>query len=207
MNFLPDDQTLSHWLVKYGSLSLFILLTLGIIAFPVPEESLMVLSGILIRHKKMKLIPTFLATFGGSICGITCSYLIGKTAGSLFLKKYGAWAGINEKKIERAHLWFLRWGKWALLIGYFIPGIRHLSGFSAGLSRLEYRKFALFAYTGALLWVSTFLLMGYFFGDYFLDFLQIIEVDIDSLILLALLLLFIFYFWRHRHKKNKSEDF
>ena len=54
-------------------------------------------------------------------------------------------------------------GKWALIIGYFIPGVRHLTGYVAGGLRLPWRYFALFAYSGALLWVSLFIGAGYVF--------------------------------------------
>ncbi len=49
--------------------------------------------------------------------------------------------------------------------GYFIPGVRHLTAYAAGMSDLEAPQFALFAYTGAVLWVSAFLSLGYFLGD------------------------------------------
>lgn len=104
---------------------------------------------------------------GGSIIGITVSYLIGLTAGYYLLEKYGPKIGINEKKIHYTKHIFSRWGLWLLLIGYFLPGIRHLTGYLAGTLRVKYKYFALFSYTGALLWVITFLSIGYFFGTQF----------------------------------------
>jgi membrane protein DedA with SNARE-associated domain len=50
------------------------------------------------------------------------------------------------------------------VIGYFIPGVRHFTGFSSGMATLPFHHFALFAYSGALLWVTSFLTIGYFFG-------------------------------------------
>jgi membrane protein DedA with SNARE-associated domain len=55
-------------------------------------------------------------------------------------------------------------GKWLLVIGYFIPGVRHFSAMVAGSSKLSYPEFAPFAYAGALLWSSTFVSAGYFLG-------------------------------------------
>jgi membrane protein DedA with SNARE-associated domain len=52
-----------------------------------------------------------------------------------------------------------------LAIGYFLPGLRHLNAFIAGASRLRFWIFALFAYTGGLLWVATFVTLGYFVGE------------------------------------------
>ncbi|NTV52906.1 MAG: hypothetical protein HGA76_07850, partial [Candidatus Firestonebacteria bacterium] len=55
--------------------------------------------------------------------------------------------------------------KWTLTLVYFIPGVRHLSAFVAGASKLEFALFALFAFPGALLWTATFVLLGNFLGE------------------------------------------
>jgi membrane protein DedA with SNARE-associated domain len=52
-----------------------------------------------------------------------------------------------------------------LTVGYFIPGVRHFSALVAGMSRVRFRTFASFAYSGAALWVATFLTLGYIFGE------------------------------------------
>lgn len=161
--FLPG--TLSLWLTQYGSFALFVLLALGIFALPIPDETLMVIAGVLMAHDKLLPFPTYLAAILGAIAGISVSYLIGRTAGALVIKKYGHWVGITEPRMHRVHDWFERFGRWALLVGYFIPGIRHLTGYAAGITEMEYRHFALFAYTGAFIWACVFLSIGYFVGD------------------------------------------
>lgn len=162
---LAENSSLSIWLLEYGSFALFGLLAVGIIAMPVPEETLMVISGLLMSQGKLSIASTPFAALLGSICGITVSYFIGKTAGSYLLHRYGRFIGLTEKKLQKAHGWFERFGTWALVIGYFVPGIRHFTGLCAGSTDLEYPRFALFSYIGALLWVSTFLSVGFFFGD------------------------------------------
>jgi membrane protein DedA with SNARE-associated domain len=154
------------WLTNYGSITLFVLLALGIVAFPVPEETLMVFAGILMGSGKLGIPSTIIAAFAGSLCGITTSYVIGRTAGSYFTHRYGKWLGLTEAKLERAHYWFEHYGKWSLFVGYFIPGVRHFTGLIAGTTALDLRQFILFAYTGGIFWVSTFLSIGYFFGEY-----------------------------------------
>lgn len=161
-SFLPE---LTNWLTQYGSFALFVLLMLGIFALPIPDETLMVVAGILLSKGQLYLVPTAIAAFAGACLGITISYLIGKTAGAYLIKKIGPWVGITALRMQRVHDWFERVGRWALLIGYFIPGVRHLTGYAAGVTLLEYRHFALFSYTGAGIWVSTFLSIGYFLGN------------------------------------------
>lgn len=52
-----------------------------------------------------------------------------------------------------------------LIIGYFIPGVRHLTAYLAGISRIDFQKFMIFAYSGALLWSITFISLGYELGE------------------------------------------
>jgi membrane protein DedA with SNARE-associated domain len=201
-SYLPDLETMSHWLNQYGSITLFVLLALGIIALPVPEETLMVFAGILMKQGKLGFHSTILAAYAGSIMGITVSYILGKTVGNYLFHKYGSWIGITEKRLEQAHQWFEHYGKWTLVIGYFIPGIRHFTGFSAGTTGLEYHYFALFAYIGALLWVSTFLSIGYFFGHYWMDLLHDMEKMFhvnQYLFVVAVIALFaVFLYWKNK---------
>jgi len=111
------------------------------------------------------MMTTLLAIYSGSMCGITLSYLIGLKIGKPLLFRFGKKIGITHKKLEKAHAFGERYGKWSLIFGYYIPGIRHLFGITAGITNLAYREFALFAYTGAFLWGSLFLSIGYFFYD------------------------------------------
>lgn len=51
------------------------------------------------------------------------------------------------------------------MIGYFIPGVRHLTAVVAGTSKLRWPVFALFAYSGGFLWSVIFITLGYFLGE------------------------------------------
>lgn len=197
MEFLTDHELLAQWLLHYGPFALFGLLALGIIALPVPDETLMVLSGVLMYKGTLSIPTTVFATIAGSITGITISYFIGRTLGHYVVVRFGGWLGVTDEKIHKAHDWFDHLGKWALFFGYFIPGVRHLTGILAGSIALEYTHFALFAYTGAIVWASTFLSLGYFFGNYWVEAFEWAEIYIDELVVVALLALGI---WLLFHK-------
>lgn len=152
----------SEWLLLYGAPILFMLLVLGIVGLPIPDETLLTLTGWLVAKGKLAASPMIAAAIAGSICGITISYWLGRSTGSWIIKKYGKKLRITEKKMEKVHKWYERFGKWLLLIGYFLPVIRHLAGYVAGTTNLNIKKFMLFAYTGAILWSITFISLGYF---------------------------------------------
>jgi membrane protein DedA with SNARE-associated domain len=158
-------EALLGWLSHYGYAGLFGLLVLGIVGLPIPDETLLVFSGYLISTRRLHPALTFVTAFCGSVCGISLSYTIGRTLGHGLVLRYGRLLRVTEARIERVHGWFHRIGDWILVVGYFVPGVRHFTALVAGMSELEYGTFARFAYAGAAIWVSTFLLIGYFVGE------------------------------------------
>lgn len=158
-------DTVSHLIAQYGHLAVFCLLVLGIVGLPVPDETLLTFSGYLVYRGQFHFLPTILTTYAGSICGITISYMIGRTGGLYLIHRYGRYVHLTQGRLDRVHDWFKRMGRWALFFGYFMPGIRHFTAIVAGSSELEPHVFALFAYTGGLAWVITFVSLGYFLGE------------------------------------------
>ncbi len=158
-------DSLLAWLSHYGYAGLFSLLLLGIVGLPVPDETLLVFSGYLISKGRLHPALAFAAGLVGSASGISVSYLIGRTVGVDVVNRYGRWLHLTHERLDRIHRWFERSGEWLLAIGYFIPGVRHFTAIAAGISELEYRTFAAFAYSGAAVWVATFLSIGYFVGE------------------------------------------
>ncbi len=170
------ESAVLQWVATYGYFAIFALLVLGIVGLPVPDEFLLTGCGYLIYRGDLHPVPTFASALAGSISGITCSYIIGRTLGWKFLhSRAGRLLHIPDRQIQRVHDWFNRIGHWALMIGYFVPGVRHFTAIVAGTSKLEYHGFAAFAYGGALLWVSTFLFLGYHFGSRWEEMLRATE--------------------------------
>jgi membrane protein DedA with SNARE-associated domain len=154
-----------QWITHHGYAGIFSLLVFGIVGLPVPDEWLLTFSGYLIFKHTLLFLPTFGAAFLGSACGITVSYTLGRIFDTYVLVKYGRFFHMTPQRLERVHSWFERRGRWTLLVGYFIPGVRHLTGYVAGVSELSFPNFALFAYTGAFLWAAVFITVGYILGE------------------------------------------
>jgi membrane protein DedA with SNARE-associated domain len=166
-------ETVFAWVTTYGYVVLFFLLLGGIVGLPVPDETLLVFTGYLVSMGHLHPAGAFLTALAGSWCGITLSYIIGRTAGLGVVHRFGKYLHITEERLAKIHEWFDRLGHWALFAGYFIAGVRHFTAIVAGTSRLEYRSFAAYAYSGGAVWVATFLTLGYFVGE---NWKQIAEV-------------------------------
>jgi membrane protein DedA with SNARE-associated domain len=196
------EHQILGWITHYGYVAIFLCLVCGIVGLPVPDETLLTFTGFLVYKGNFSLPLAWGAALAGSLSGITISYALGRTFGMKLIHRYGRYMRITEEHVEKAHAWFEKVGHWGLTFGYFIPGVRHLSAYAAGMSALGPRQFALFAYPGGVLWVSTFLGLGYFLGDRW----QAVEKNIEGyfkILGIGLLILVLAYvIWRILRKRR-----
>jgi membrane protein DedA with SNARE-associated domain len=183
-------------ITKYSYLEIFIALGLGIVGLPIPDETLMAYAGFLVFQGQLNYLYTILVTFLGTSCGITIGYFLGRTFGNPFIKRYAAKMHVNPDGIQDAEKFYNQYGKFALFIGYFIPGVRHLTAIFAGTSLMPYRTFALFAYTGGLLWTITLVSLGYFLGEKWHHVYMYSHRFIIPLVLLSIIVLLIAIYWK-----------
>jgi membrane protein DedA with SNARE-associated domain len=197
-------ETILAWVSNYGYAAIFTLLVFGIVGLPVPDETMLVFCGYLVVRGNLRLLPTLIVAFLGSACGITMSYLIGRTLGLGFVHKWGRYIGVTEARLDKVHVWFNRIGHWALFVGYYIAGVRHFTAIVAGTSCLEYRAFASYAYAGAAVWVCTFVGLGYYFGEHWQEIIETVHRNLNlfSVILLAIVGGYVFYRWRRKRARG-----
>lgn len=197
---------MTEWISHYGYLGIASLLTLGIVGLPVPDETLLTLVGYLASKGDLHIVPAVAASACGSMLGISLSYLLGRTGGVYLVKRYGPFLHLTEERLEKAHAWFGRTGKWSLVLGYFVPGVRHLTAYVVGTTKLRYPLFALFAYSGAILWSGTFISIGYFFGKEWRETGRLIHGSLligMGVAAAAALLYAVFAYLRHRGKEQR----
>ncbi|MBU3182832.1 VTT domain-containing protein [Clostridium psychrophilum] len=190
---------------QYGYIILFSALILELIAFPLPGELMMTYCGFLVYQSKMNWIISILVATAGVMLGITISYFIGTKLGTRFFEKYGSYIHLDPAQIEKKSKWFNSSGKKLLILAYFIPGVRHITGYFSGITKISYKIFALNAYLGALIWTSTFISLGRALGSkwsIFHSYLSKYSI-IGSLIIC--LILTIIYAYRH-HKTQIIEN-
>lgn len=193
-----------EWVAHYGYGALFLLLLLGVVGLPVPDETLLIYCGYLIWKGVFHKTAAFLTAMSGSWCGITLSYTIGRTLGAGAVHRYGKYLHVTEERLARVHQWFDRIGHWALLVGYFIAGVRHFTAIIAGMSRLGFGSFAAYAWTGGALWVATFLTIGYFLGDKWHEIAELLHRDVGYASLALIALAIVYLVWRRRVQTPKK---
>jgi membrane protein DedA with SNARE-associated domain len=199
-------QTIMSWVTHYGYPGIFSLLMLGIAGLPVPDETLLTFTGYLVYTGRLDFVPALLSAFAGSICGITLSYVLGRTFGIALIHRYGRYLGLTEKRILEAHNWFERAGRWGLTFGYYIPGVRHFTAYAAGMSDLEPHIFALFAYSGGMLWSLSFISLGYYLGERWESVSEEMHRQVTILCVAVAVLAVVFLFIRKRWRKKPAKN-
>lgn len=203
-------EKIQHLFGSYGYSVLFFGLLLEFIALPFPGETTMAYAGYLSYKGQLDFGILLILAFLGTTIGMTITYFIGAKAGLPFITRYGKWFLLKQDKLDKTQKWFGKYGNGLIFIGYFIPGVRHFTGYFAGIAAIPFRKFALYAYSGALFWVVLFLGIGKLFGPQWNVVFQLAHQY--SAYLLAgiglLLLVAVIYryrtVWSHRSMKKSA---
>jgi membrane protein DedA with SNARE-associated domain len=182
-----------QWVSTYGYGALFVLLMLGIVGLPVPDETLLVFCGYLISRGTLNPAWTLITALLGSWCGISLSYWIGRTLGIGAVHRFGRYLHVDQKRLDHVHRWFEHSGHWALFGGYYIAGVRHLTAIIAGASKLGFGTFILFAWSGGVCWAAAFLTLGYFIGEDWRRIADLVHRDLlyGSIVVIAVVLLYL----------------
>ncbi|CAA7600544.1 Phosphatidic acid phosphatase type 2/haloperoxidase [Acididesulfobacillus acetoxydans] len=161
------------FIAHYGYYGLYLVLGVSIMGIPLPDEFIMTYVGFLTYAGKLNPVLAVASAAFGSMSGITVAYWLGRLFHDRVLAYLERHAG--GERLEKVLRWYQRQGGKLLTAGYFIPGVRHLSGYVAGLSGLPYPGFAFFAYLGALLWTAAFIFLGRLLGSRWQTILPVIH--------------------------------
>lgn len=196
------EQTIYDLLSQYGYIGIFLFLVLGIVGLPLPDEIMMTFIGYLASIGKLNLYLTFISALSGSISGISISFLLGKRLGYPFLKRYGSKIFITRRRLLLAQYLFRKYGNWVLFFGYFIPGVRHVTAYTAGIARLPVGRFAIYAYFGALFWCTTFIGLGYLLGEHWEKVFEPFHKYGWTLFVVVVLIgVGIWFYWRRKSRR------
>jgi membrane-associated protein len=153
------------WL--YGLLFLVIFCETGLVVTPIlPGDSLLFAVGALAATNgsplNIVLLIVLLAIAG--ILGDAVNYAIGWYVGPKVFSREKSRL-LNKNHLFRAQRFYEKYGGKTIILARFMPIIRTFAPFVAGIGKMKYRRFAIFNVAGGLLWVATFLLGGFYFGN------------------------------------------
>lgn len=151
--------------------------------FFLPGDYLLFLAGLFCALGKLDVTITNLVI--GLLCvgilGNFTGYYFGWRTGPMLFKRKDSWL-FKKKYIIMAEEFFHKYGGPALIIGRFVPIIRTFAPIFAGVVRMNLKKFILYNISGAIVWVFSLTLAGYFLGKEFPEIINYIEFIIIGFI-------------------------
>jgi membrane-associated protein len=167
-----------HGAWVYALLFVIVFCETGLVVTPfLPGDSLLFVVGALAAAGGMDIVLVMALLVSAALCGDNVNYWIGRWAGpKVFRQEDARW--FNRRHLERTHAFYERYGGKAIVIARFVPIVRTYVPFVAGIGTMPYLRFLAFSMGGALLWVVSLCLAGYWFGN-----LALVKDNLGAMIL------------------------
>ncbi len=155
-------EVLGPW--AYGAILLTVFAETGLVVAPfLPGESLLLASGTLAGARVLQVAVLWPLLVAAAFLGDIANYLIGRWLGGHLLSRPRR--HLKPQHVQDAREFYEEHGGLAIVTCRFLPIVRTLVPFVAGVTRMEFHRYLLFAALAAVLWVTIFLGAGYLFGN------------------------------------------
>lgn len=199
------------WLKEFGGAFFWISLVIVFVEcglfFPfLPGDTLLFAMGLFIAGDKIDVVPGHhsldlvvclvlfvIAGIAGNIAG----YEIGRAIGTPLYEREGRI--LKRKYFDQTSAFFDKHGNKALVIGRFVPFVRTYITVVAGVSKMDRRRFIVWSFIGAVLWVLSIVLLGYFLGAAFPGLGENIDKAIIAILAFSLVPV-VYEWWKHRRQ-------
>ena len=173
VNLLRDPRAfIAAWIVSLGPVMVYtplffiVFIETGVVIFPfLPGDSLLFTAGIFSAEGGgLNIVATLLVFYAAAILGNTSNYWISRFFGSRIIDS-GKVKSLTPERMAKLDHFFEMYGGLTIVITRFMPFFRTFAPFIAGTGHMEFGKFTFYNIVGGVLWVSLFVLVGYFFGS------------------------------------------
>ncbi len=148
-----------------GYPGVFLLITLESTLVPIPSELVMPFAGYMAAKGAFSLPVILIINSTAALLGSGICYFIGAKGGKPFLERYGKFFLLRQHDLEKTERVFAKHGKWVILIGRFVPVVRHIISIPAGIARMPLKTFFLQTFIGSTIWGGFLILLGYQLGE------------------------------------------
>ena len=194
-------ELLRNAVVAYGYWAVGAALLLENAGLPVPGETILLLASFAAysRHELelswIIVVGTIFATLGDNL-----GFALGFYGGRRLLARYQSVFRIRDSTLARGENLFARYGAATIFFARFVFGMRVIAGPLAGVLRMPWRRFLIFNFLGAALWVSVISSAGYLFGRHW----QRLEHDIKRFDVAAAIVLVLLMVWLWRRSRQNG---
>lgn len=158
---MPD---VSEFVALWGYLAIFVIVVLGNVGLPVPEESALLAAGYLVWRGDLMWSGVLTVGIVSAVAGDNVGYWIGRRYGPRVLERLRRLVGITPLRFQSMRTFMVRWGPLGVFVGRFIPGLRFLAGPLAGTVGLRFPAFITANVLGAVVYVPVIVTAGFGVG-------------------------------------------
>lgn len=198
---------IQHFVQHVGYPGVFLLIMLESTLVPIPSELIMPFAGFLAAQGTFSLPILIAVNSAAALVGSGICYWIGAAGGKPLLLRYGKYAMVRAKDIERTERYFARHGKATIFIGRFLPVVRHIISVPAGIARMPLGAFFTQTFLGASIWGTTLILIGYELGarwDAVAEKLKRVDTLVGVAIVLACVAIAVTFVVRRRREATSG---
>lgn len=200
--FLHIDKNLIAVVASYGGWSYLILFLIifmetGLVVTPfLPGDSLIFAAGAISAMGSLSIYWLTALLIGAAFIGDTVNYWIGHFIGPRAFE--GKNKLLKKEHLLKAQHFYEKHGGKAIVLARFVPIVRTFAPFVAGVGKMNYGKFLYFNIVGGILWVTSFLFAGFFFGN-----LPVVKENFHNVIIVIILISVLPMGWEwYKSKKN-----
>ncbi len=197
-------QVILTWFTALGYGGIIAAMAIESCCIPLPSEIVMPLAGFLAFQQRFTLWGAALAGASGCVVGSLVAYGIGAKGGRPLLRRYGHYALISPRDVDRADAFFARYGAPAIFLTRLMPIVRTFISLPAGIARMNLATFVVYSFLGSLPWCLALAFAGYVLGAHWQDVGGVLR-RFDLLILVALVVLLAVFVYRHGRRPMSSE--
>jgi membrane protein DedA with SNARE-associated domain len=136
---------------------------------PIPSELTMPFSGFLTTGaggSKFILVVAIIVGTIGEVSGGVVAYWIGHKGGRPILHRYGRAVLVSDEELEKAEIWFKKYGDWVVLVTRLLPAVRSFIALPAGVVRMPFWRFLLYSTIGSAVWCTVLAVIGMVLGQH-----------------------------------------
>lgn len=164
-----EDFLKSYGILVYAILFLIIFVETGVVVMPfLPGDSLLFAAGMMAAQfpNELNVVIMIVLMLIAAILGDSLNYTIGKEFGhqALKIKIFGR-TFVKQEHIDETHRFYEKYGSKTIVLARFVPIVRTLAPFVAGIGRMSYKTFLTYNVVGAIVWVVGITLVGYLLGN------------------------------------------
>ena len=197
-------ELLRGFLLHYGYWAVAIALLLENTGLPVPGETILLLGSFLAFSQRQLQLPWIIVVgIASATLGDNIGFFVGLRGGRPLLNRYRQWFRISKEAIANGERVFQRYGPATIFFARFVAGLRVIAGPLAGILRMEWRRFAIYNFLGATVWVTVIATVGYVFGRHWERLLHIVK-EFNITILVIGVIVVVLMLWRHRADKDSD---